>query len=119
MSELEAKATAYEINAYPYEDVNTSVYAIKVEYRGRDLWAVKHMSSCFDADGRKEYESIPSERKDEWLARFRFDLDTALALARKVAPLVTVNGNTAGDIAAWTDSGCPCDENGYPKKVRA
>lgn len=36
-------------------------------------------------------------REDDWLAAHRFDLDTALKLAREAAPHVTVNGRTVAD----------------------
>jgi hypothetical protein len=39
----------------------------------------------------------PSEREDDWLDTHRFDLDTALKLAKEQAPLVTVNGYTVTD----------------------
>lgn len=44
--------------------------------------------------GIHDYEMRPSEREDEWLAAHRFDLDTALELAKATAPNVTVNGFT-------------------------
>ncbi|MGW9375680.1 hypothetical protein ACWGVR_37385, partial [Streptomyces xanthophaeus] len=52
---------------------------------------------CLGSDGTWEYEMRPSEREDEWLDAHRFDLDTALKLARDQAPLVTVNGFTVDD----------------------
>ncbi len=39
----------------------------------------------------------PSERDDDWLDAHRFDLDTALMLAKEAAPKVTVNGFTVAD----------------------
>ena len=79
------------------------LFTIKVSWRGRDRWAVMHHGWCFDADGNKDYESIPSERRDDWLERHRFDLDTALALAKRIAPTMTVGPHTVASILAETD----------------
>ncbi|GAA0719340.1 hypothetical protein Drose_05665 [Dactylosporangium roseum] len=61
---------------------------------------------CLTADGAWVYESIPSERSDEFLARTRFDLETALEMARQAAPHVKTNGITAGRAAIeWAEEG--------------
>lgn len=67
---------------------------IKVEYRGDHRWAVMHYSQCLGRDGTWSHESIPSERKEEWLADHRFPLAEALIRAQDQAPLVKVNGWT-------------------------
>ncbi|MET9957463.1 hypothetical protein ABZ135_38750, partial [Streptomyces sp. NPDC006339] len=72
-------------------------FTINVEARGNGQWAVSRHRQCIDANGNWSWESIPSERTDEWLAQHRFDLDTALNLARKAAPHLVVNGHTAID----------------------
>lgn len=69
-------------------------FTIRVVRRSEDRWAVLRWSRCLGADGEWDYESIPSERTDEWKATHRFDLDTALRLAQEAAPKVTVNGWT-------------------------
>ncbi len=75
-------------------------FALTVEYRGRDRWAVKRHSQVLGSDGTWDYEMRTSEREDEWLATHRFDLDTALKLAKEQAPLITVNGHTVADALA-------------------
>lgn len=90
-------ATQYSVCSLPEDGINSHVYEITVEYRGNDRWAVKRHSQCLGSDGTWDWESIPSEREDDWLDGHRFDLDTALKLAREQAPLVTVNGRTALD----------------------
>ncbi|RAJ70229.1 hypothetical protein K378_01394 [Streptomyces sp. Amel2xB2] len=91
--------TRYEVSCVP-EGIDRAHFSIHVEYRGRDLWAVTRHRECLAADGTWSWESIPSEREDEWLARHRFDLDTALELAKQVAPLLTVNGFTVTEAIA-------------------
>ncbi|WP_141576064.1 hypothetical protein [Actinomadura sp. WMMA1423] len=97
------RATRYTVCALPEDNVNARHFSLYVEYRGRDRWAVSDGFLCLGNDGEWEYESIPSERADEWLATHRFDLDTALNLARAAAPKVTVNGYTVADVLARAD----------------
>ncbi|MFT9821218.1 hypothetical protein, partial [Lysinibacillus sp. NPDC056185] len=85
------------VNCLPEDGIDSHVFEITVEYRGHGRWAVKRHSQCLGSDGTWEYEMRPSEREDEWLDAHRFDLDTALKLARDQAPLVTVNGFTVDD----------------------
>jgi hypothetical protein len=82
-------------------------FEVTVEWRGDGRWAVMHMGYCLGLDGDWEYESIPSERRDEWLATHRFDLDTALRLAREAAPEVTVNGWTVERVLRDEAGGTP------------
>lgn len=89
--------TAYTVNCLPEDDIDSHVFAITVEYRGEDRWAVTRHGSCLAADGTWDFGVKPYERGDEWLAAHRFDKATALRLAREQAPLVTVNGFTVAD----------------------
>ena len=94
------QATEYEVSILPEGDINRHVFAITVAYRGRGLWAVSRHSQCLAADGTWSWESIPSEREDEWLAAHRFPLEEALRLAKDAAPHITVNGYTVADALA-------------------
>jgi len=91
------QATQYAVNCLPEDGIDSHVFEITVEYRGRGRWAVKRHSQCLGSDGTWDYEMRPSSREDDWLATHRFDLDTALKLAKEQAPLVTVNGFTVAD----------------------
>jgi hypothetical protein len=91
------QATRYTVNCLPEDGIDSHVFEITVEYRGHDRWAVKRHSQCLAADGTWDYEMRPSERDDDWLDAHRFDLDTALKLAKEAAPKVTVNGFTVAD----------------------
>ncbi|HEY9413313.1 MAG TPA: hypothetical protein VIQ30_01015 [Pseudonocardia sp.] len=97
---IEPRITEYTVCALPEDDINSGSYAITVAYRGRGLWAVLRHRMCLGTDGEWDYESIPSEREDEWLATHRFDVHTALRLALEAAPKVTVNGWTVADALA-------------------
>lgn len=66
-------------------------FALIVEYRGDGKWAVMDGPFGLFADGRRDWESTRGDR---------FDLDTALALAKEQAPLMTVNGWTVADAIA-------------------
>ena len=68
-------------------------------------WAVVHIGRCLNKDGEWEYESIPSERSDEFLARTRWKhADDALKAAHDRVDGWKVNGLTAqeasDDVAA-------------------
>lgn len=91
------QATRYTVNCLPEDGIDSHVFEITVEYRGNDRWAVKRHSQVLGSDGTWDYEMRPSAREDDWLAEHRFDLDTALKLAKEQAPQVTVNGFTVTD----------------------
>ncbi|MGK5628566.1 hypothetical protein [Streptomyces sp. URMC 123] len=102
MTELPAptvQATRYTVSCLPEDDVNARHYEITVEYRGGGRWAVTRFSTCLGVDGTWALGIKPYDRGDDWLDAHRFDLDTALHLAKKAAPSVTVNDVTAADIA--------------------
>lgn len=84
--DLLAHATRFRFLLYPegHEYWDTALMEVTVEWRGDDRWAVLSRGFCFDAVGTNGYESIPSERKDEFLARFRFTRDEAVRIAREV-----------------------------------
>ncbi len=79
-------ATEFQFPIYPegHEFWDIAAETVTVAKRGDGRWAVLSRSFCYDADGNAEYESIPSERTDEFKHRFRFDLDAAVRLAREV-----------------------------------
>jgi hypothetical protein len=92
--------TRYVVSCFQPDDHEGAVFNLSVEYRGRGLWAVVRLGYCLGADGQWSYESIPSEREDDWLAAHRFDLEQAIRLAKEAAPDVTVNGYTVADALA-------------------
>ncbi len=106
MADVSVRPIAYAVSMWPEgeETVNTSGWTIKVEARGHGKWAVLHSGQCLGTDGEWDWESIPSDRSDEWLATHRFDLDTALDLAQEAAPRVVINGMTPAQVRAWEAS---------------
>jgi hypothetical protein len=101
------QATRYVVSCFEPDDHEGAAFNLTVEYRGRGLWAVLRGGFCLGSDGTWSYESIPSEREDEWLATHRFDLDTALNLAKEHAPKVKVNGFTVADALRMADEAQP------------
>jgi hypothetical protein len=95
MAEAHVRPTRYVVNLLPDADPHGHVFELTVEWRGDDRWAVLNGHWCLGSDGAWDYELRPSERADEWISTHRFDLGTALDLAKKAAPDVTVNGLTA------------------------
>lgn len=95
--QAEAKATNYTVSCVPEGDINRSGFTLNVACRGNDTWAVIDVPYCLSIDGTWDYEHTPSERTDEWIASHRFDLKTALRLAKEHAQLMTVNGHTVTD----------------------
>ncbi|MBF6213735.1 hypothetical protein IU487_22215 [Nocardia puris] len=94
----------YTVSCLPEDHPELAHFTVDVEYRGRGRWAVARYKRCYDADGREDWEPIPSERTDEWLDRHRHDLDAALDIARRVAPTLTVNGHTVADVLRGNDA---------------
>jgi hypothetical protein len=94
------RATRFAVSCLRSGHEDEYLFSVNLEERSPGRWAVVRHGFCYDADGNAEYESIPSERADEFKERFRFDLDTAHKIAQRVAPLITVNGHTVADAMA-------------------
>lgn len=94
LPEPNAKAVLYEVSLLPEDHIDYRPFVVTVEERGGQ-WAVVHGDRCLGADGAWVRGVKPHGRGDAWLATHRFDLDTALRLAREAAPYVDVNGTTA------------------------
>lgn len=99
--ERDYPASEYTVSALPEDDINARHFQITVAYRGRGLWAVSRHRHCLGRSGEWDWESIPSERSDEWLTEHRFPLHEALRLAREELPKLRCNGLTAAEVAAW------------------
>lgn len=90
------RITEIEICALPYEDEDAHAFTIKVCRRGPKAWALIRHGSCWDkVEKTWDYESVPSERTDEWLASHRYvNMREASEAAKEIAPFLTVNGWT-------------------------
>jgi hypothetical protein len=71
------------------------------------VWAVTHHGHTLNRRGEWEPEPSPSDRDDVYLDRCRFDLATALRLARQALPGVVVNGRGVRDGKVVEDGGPP------------
>ena len=88
---MEKYATQYRVPFFNDLDVDKNLiqelhrFQIVIEYRGNGLWCVKDptLDVTYDIDGEKEYESLPSNRSQEYLTRFRFSKEIAFQVARK------------------------------------
>ncbi|MEV5451646.1 hypothetical protein [Streptomyces sp. NPDC052535] len=91
-------AVEYTINCLPDDDLDSHLFEVRVQYRGAGRYAViRGGDMCLGADGTWDHGAKEYDRGDDWLNAHRFDLDTALSLAKEQAPLVTVNGHTVTD----------------------
>jgi hypothetical protein len=94
-------AVEYTINCLPDDDIDSHLFEVRVQSRGAGRYAViRGGDQCLGADGTWDYGVKAYDRGDDWLNAHRFDLDTALRLAKEQAPLVTVNGHTVTDALA-------------------
>lgn len=112
MTEPLVRVTRYEVGPadMPLDSQNRYHFLLYVEDRGNDRWCVKDLSWCYDADGNTEYESSPTNRTDEFKDRFRFPLEEALALAKRLQPQMRLGkgpnnpGQTSAQVWAWEQS---------------
>ncbi|HST80938.1 MAG TPA: hypothetical protein VLL08_04245 [Kineosporiaceae bacterium] len=99
MGLTQMRITEYQVSCLPLDGTERGwggVFTVHVQWSEiGDLWAVRANGRVYDRDGVAEYEPIPSERDDAFLERFRMDQTTAMAVAHRVAPLITINGTTA------------------------
>lgn len=98
------RITEVTVSAVPEASINHSVFSVQVAWRGEEKYAVVRLGRCLGVDGTWDYESIPSERTDEWIATHRFTYDEAYRRAIDVAPTIMVNGFTVADVLARAES---------------
>ena len=77
-----------------YDEVNGRNFRVTVERRGTgDAWALVHMGDVWNGEDWV-YESLPSNRTDEFKAETRFPLMFAVEMANKLVEQITINGFT-------------------------
>jgi hypothetical protein len=74
-------------------DPDTRHFRVNVSWRGGETWAVIWMGECWNGSDW-EYEPLNSSREDDFLARTRYPLQEACALAKGLADTVGPNGLT-------------------------
>ena len=92
MTGVRVEPITYEVTLLPKDYREGYLWTITVEYRGRDLWAVKRNGECLGRDGTWDWEMRPSSREydPDWLPSHRFSLEEALDLAKEWAPKVKI-----------------------------
>lgn len=109
-------ATRYLVSCLPEGHENRYLFTIQVEARSDGQWAVMQRSRNLGTDGVWSWgfrwsggdhepatsEDMTSFDKEQavWLAEHRFDLETALRLAKEHAPLLTYRGYSVADALA-------------------
>jgi hypothetical protein len=95
--------TGYVVSCLPEGHTDRWTFTVQVKYAGGDRWAVRHHLRHYSVDGAWEYEPDHGEDDDAetaWKAQHTFDHDTALRIAREVAPSLTYRGYTVADALA-------------------
>ena len=98
MIEPEVRVVAYQVSCLPPDHPEAPHFTLEVVARGYHRWAVTRFGFCYDAKGHERYEPNPSARTDAFKHKYRHSLDDALALAKRLAPTITVNGHTVEDV---------------------
>lgn len=96
-------ATAYVVSCLPEGHDDRFTYTLQVRYRGDGRYAIKHGLRLYGTDGTWQYEpdfDEDSAAEALWLKAHRFDHDTALRLARELAPHLTYRGRTVAQALA-------------------
>lgn len=90
------QTTEYAVTAFPLEAPDASSFTLKVTYRGTGRWAIIRLGECWNKETKSwDYESLPSNREDDWLISHRYDsAEAAIADAKEIAPFLSVNGWT-------------------------
>jgi hypothetical protein len=79
---LEAKLATCSQFTFGHPMSSNCIEVIKTHWE-KNTWKVKRGSNVLNNVGKWEYEMMPSSRDDEFLDRTRYDLDTAIVLARQ------------------------------------
>ncbi len=92
----------FVVSVYPdRESISWSSFAITVKDCGPHGWGVIRWSRCLNRAGEWVNQPGRDDRDEAWFAAHRFDLDTALQLARAAAPHLRSNGSTPAECWAW------------------
>lgn len=97
--EVLEQVTEYRVSAGPLDHPEGWRFSLVVRWsRAKGgTWMVTDGAEPADymgADGRWSWESGVDHDVEGWRDAYRFDLDTALRIAREAAPKVSINGGT-------------------------
>lgn len=91
---VRVSVSQYSVGCLPEDDIDSEIFDVTVEYRGKDTWAVVRLGRCLSRTGEWSREPVVTQRMDEWLVEHRFSRREALELAMRAAPLIVTNGYT-------------------------
>ena len=100
LGEIETRISGFLVSAVPSTDPEWGTFSVRVELREKGRFAVCRNGRVVGPDDQWQYEMQPSSRTAKFLRETRFSLDEALQIAKRVAPLVSVNGITASEWAS-------------------
>jgi hypothetical protein len=91
--QVHMKVTGLLISVLPLDHEEAASFSLKVEWRGKDRWAVTWgPRGCLSRQGTWDYEPLPSSREDDWLEQHRFTKSEAIELAVEQAPKLRAGG---------------------------
>lgn len=96
----------FQLNAVPKNlrgEEERRYFTVKVVRRSgitkhESRWAVMFENDAYNEQLESQYESLPSNRTDEFLENFRFPLEKAILLGEKLAQRVLIHGISAQDV---------------------
>jgi hypothetical protein len=94
---------SYVVHAVPPEvpDDDRDLWTLHLQNRGDDRWSISWNRRTYGRSGTWTFPLQPPDPDDEFLAEYRFELDEALEIAKRLTPTLVVNGKTAQQ---WADT---------------
>lgn len=89
---ISIEPTTYTVTGLPEDDPDAHTWALRIEWRGPDSWAVCYMSRCLNHKNGWDWEPSPSGRTDKFIREHRFPLEEAKARALLAYPKLVING---------------------------
>jgi hypothetical protein len=96
----------FQLNAIPKDlrgEEERRYFTVKVVRRSGitrydSRWAVMFENDAYNEQLEDQYESLPSNRTDDFLKNFRFPLEKAILIGEKLAQRVLIHGLSAQDV---------------------
>lgn len=95
----------YVVSCLPEDDPERHSLSIRIERTAPNRWALRWRGQCLNFRTQEwEYEHIPSERTERWLADHRVDeLGEAQGVACELAPTLCVGPYDVAGFLAWRE----------------